>query len=196
MKDRLLGISAAVLASTCCALPLLLVAAGLGSTGLGSFFGEYHWYFQGAAVLLLGIAWFKHLQATKACSAGSCPPANLKPTRNVLILASLFVALFVGNQLLLAAKRQAIAKVQSPGVLAQSTRLSSIVLPVKGMSCASCEPVIEKKVRALEGVGEVEASAVEQTVTVAFDPSSVSIEAIAQAIREAGYEPSLPAGVR
>lgn len=196
MPVRLLGICAGVVASTCCAVPLLLVAVGLGSTGLGGFFGRYHWYLQGAALLLLAAAWFKHLQGARACSTDACPPAYLKSTRNVLTLASLFVFLFVGNQLLLEARRQGAQARSEALVAAQAVHLSSLTVPVKGMTCQGCEKVIEKNVGALEGVDRVKASAVAENVVVVFDPSRILPEAIAEAIRATGYEPSLGAEAR
>lgn len=61
------------------------------------------------------------------------------------------------------------------------------MLIVDGMSCAHCEQRIESAVGALVGVLKVRASAPLCEVRVSYDPGKVSFEAIADAIRGAGY---------
>jgi sulfite exporter TauE/SafE/copper chaperone CopZ len=59
---------------------------------------------------------------------------------------------------------------------------------VDGMSCTSCEQRIEKAVRALEGVSQVNASASLSEVMVYYDAELVTRDAIFAAIRSAGYQ--------
>jgi copper chaperone CopZ len=47
----------AVLASSCCWLPLLLVSLGLSSLGVSAFFGQYRPYLLTLTFVLLGAAW-------------------------------------------------------------------------------------------------------------------------------------------
>jgi copper ion binding protein len=61
-------------------------------------------------------------------------------------------------------------------------------LIVDGMSCSNCEQRIEKSVRALEGVSRVSASASLSEVVVYYDSDLVTREAIADAVRGAGYQ--------
>ncbi|MGH7819495.1 MAG: hypothetical protein ACREQ9_06970, partial [Candidatus Binatia bacterium] len=57
MRAKNLGFASVILASTCCVVPVGLAVLGLGSLGLGSLIGTYHWYFLGAAVVLLAVGW-------------------------------------------------------------------------------------------------------------------------------------------
>ena len=61
-------------------------------------------------------------------------------------------------------------------------------LNVEGMSCSHCENAVKKSVGALEGVQKVDVSLKENTVSVEFDPASVSIKMIKEAIDDQGYE--------
>ena len=66
-------------------------------------------------------------------------------------------------------------------------RRTTGMLIVDGMSCAHCEQLIESALRALEGVLKVRATAPLSEVRVSYDPGKVSFEAIADAVRGAGY---------
>lgn len=65
-------------------------------------------------------------------------------------------------------------------------------IPTKGMHCRSCETLIELTVGELEGVRAVKAFAADGVTRVTYDPESVSIAAIVEAIRNAGYDARSP----
>jgi copper chaperone len=66
--------------------------------------------------------------------------------------------------------------------------LEFIKLNVEGMSCSHCENAVKKTVGALDGVSNVDVSLKEKTVSVEFDPASVSVKMIKEAIDDQGYE--------
>ena len=66
--------------------------------------------------------------------------------------------------------------------------LEFVKLNVDGMSCSHCENAVKKSVSALEGVSNVNVSLKENTVSVEFDPTSVSVKMIKEAIDDQGYE--------
>jgi Cu+-exporting ATPase len=57
------------------------------------------------------------------------------------------------------------------------------------MSCATCSGTIEEAVGSLSGVHEVDANFATDEASVAYDPDTVSLAAIYDAIENAGYEP-------
>ncbi|MBI4307322.1 MAG: heavy-metal-associated domain-containing protein [Chloroflexi bacterium] len=63
---------------------------------------------------------------------------------------------------------------------------TTLLLPIRGMTCIACVARIEEALRAVAGVTEAEV-AVGRAV-VHYDPGRVTPEALAQAVREAGYE--------
>ena len=66
--------------------------------------------------------------------------------------------------------------------------MTSRIINVAGMSCDHCRMAITRAVSALEGVGSVEVSLEEGTVTVECDEEGLPLEAIEQAIVSQGYE--------
>ncbi len=65
---------------------------------------------------------------------------------------------------------------------------------VAGMSCVNCARSIERTVGRLPGVAEARVNFAVEEGRVRFDPRQVSVDAIFQAVREAGYTPA-PSGV-
>ena len=61
-------------------------------------------------------------------------------------------------------------------------------ITVNGMVCASCEKIITKNVKKLNGVAEIKADYSGGSCTVKYDPQKTSIEKIKSSIEEAGYE--------
>lgn len=68
--------------------------------------------------------------------------------------------------------------------------VATYAFAVEGMTCTHCEGVIEKKVAALPGVASVDASLKDKLATVAISDASLASDAVAEAIRAAGYKPS------
>lgn len=59
---------------------------------------------------------------------------------------------------------------------------------VEGMSCSGCERTVQKVVTNLEGVESATADFTTSTVSVAYDPAKVNIDAIQSAIKKVGYK--------
>src|SRR5882724_1946193 len=64
---------------------------------------------------------------------------------------------------------------------------TSLDLPVGGMDCADCAAHIERAVRALPGVHDVQVLVAAERATVSFNPAQVTPGQIKAAIGEAGY---------
>lgn len=65
--------------------------------------------------------------------------------------------------------------------------VSTLTLPVEGMTCASCVRRVEKALGRVGGVGRVSVNLATEAVTVSYDPSQVSFEGLSAAVGEAGY---------
>ncbi len=72
------------------------------------------------------------------------------------------------------------------------TELRRIALPVRGMTCASCVGHVERELAGTPGVATVAVNLATEKATVSFDPSVVSLDALRDAVTEAGYEPGYP----
>ena len=74
----------------------------------------------------------------------------------------------------------------SPEPAADTSRANA-VLPVTGMSCASCARLIEWKVGRLEGVRAARVSVATDSLHVDFDASRLDVARIAACVRRAGF---------
>ncbi|HEY4715795.1 MAG TPA: heavy metal translocating P-type ATPase [bacterium] len=64
--------------------------------------------------------------------------------------------------------------------------LSTAILPIEGMSCASCVAKIEKSLNSLDGVGEAFVNFGTERAVVRYDPGITDIEYLKKAISSAG----------
>jgi len=186
MKPHRLGILSGVVASACCLGPPLFILLGLGSLGLGSFFGKYHWYFILGGTLLLTVAWRSYLKEKRRCTKEGCRMVKEGTTRSILLFATLIVAVFVGLNL------YTYAKGSSAATPLQKVGEKQVVIPVEGMSCFTCELSVQKALGDLQGVRSSKASAKEGNVAVLYDPIQVSVGDLVEAINKTGYKASFP----
>ncbi|MEJ7803442.1 MAG: heavy metal translocating P-type ATPase [Candidatus Limnocylindria bacterium] len=63
-----------------------------------------------------------------------------------------------------------------------------VVLPIEGMTCASCVNRIERFVTKVEGVARVSVNLATEKASISFDPAATSVEELRGAVRAAGYE--------
>ncbi|MCA9569807.1 MAG: cation-translocating P-type ATPase, partial [Myxococcales bacterium] len=61
-------------------------------------------------------------------------------------------------------------------------------LPISGMTCASCVRRVERALGAVPGVEEASVNLVTEKASVTFHPALASIEDLARAVRDAGYD--------
>ncbi len=69
-----------------------------------------------------------------------------------------------------------------------------VELPVVGMTCARCAANVERTLaKKVPGVSQASVNFGTETLSVDYDPGQTSLEAMAQAVKDAGYELVLPA---
>ena len=59
--------------------------------------------------------------------------------------------------------------------------------PIRGMTCANCVRHVEKALKNLSGVSQLEVNLENQEAIIEYDSTSVSFELMASALKEAGY---------
>jgi Cu+-exporting ATPase len=64
--------------------------------------------------------------------------------------------------------------------------LASVMLPIEGMSCASCVQKVEKALRGVEGVAEANVNFGTETARVEYDPGQASVSDFKKAVASAG----------
>ncbi len=66
--------------------------------------------------------------------------------------------------------------------------MQKIILPLKGMHCASCVMKIEKGLRECDGVTDANVNIATEKAIVSFDETITDESKIKQAVRETGYD--------
>ncbi|HHX44391.1 MAG TPA: heavy metal translocating P-type ATPase [Chloroflexi bacterium] len=77
-----------------------------------------------------------------------------------------------------------IGRVQESGYDVETHR---VILPIGGMTCAACVRHVERALRKVEGVASVTVNLATERATVAYVPSVATIDAMRQAVHNAGY---------
>lgn len=66
--------------------------------------------------------------------------------------------------------------------------IKSVEFTVEGMTCTGCENTIQKSVGSIKGVKTVKADHIAGNTIITYDSTSVSLDAMKQAIVDKGYE--------
>jgi Cu+-exporting ATPase len=66
--------------------------------------------------------------------------------------------------------------------------MDKLVLPIQGMSCASCVKKVENALNGLEGVARASVNFATERATIQYIPGAVSMADFRRAVKEAGYE--------
>src|SRR5713101_1635629 len=132
MKANQAGILSAILASTCCVGPLLLVAIGVGSGA--ALVGRYHWFFLIGGIAVLTWTWAKYLREKTICDCEHKSMGGRRSGMLALLVATLLVLGFAGLNI----SRYVFASAAPSTQTQTADGLSRVVIPVEGMSCATC----------------------------------------------------------
>ncbi len=186
MKAKQAGILAAILGSTCCVGPLLLMAIGVGSGAV--LIGGYHWFFIIGAMVALTWAWAKYLREKTVCDCEHKAMGGHRSAIVTLLVTTALVIGFAGLNI----SRYVFGSVP-PAVENQLPNgLSRVVVSVDGLSCVACEIPIRHALRRIDGVKAIYVSAATKTATVEYEPAKTNPEQLVAAINSTGYRASLP----
>ena len=66
--------------------------------------------------------------------------------------------------------------------------MSEVTIKVEGMSCGGCVKNVTGVLKALPGVSDAQVSLADACATVHYDPAQVSVEALREAVENAGFD--------
>jgi Cu+-exporting ATPase len=69
---------------------------------------------------------------------------------------------------------------------------AKITFPVEGMHCAACQANVQRALERTPGVSDAAVNLLLHSATVSYDPASTTPERLVEAVRETGYEATLP----
>ncbi|HYY14302.1 MAG TPA: mercuric transporter MerT family protein [Chthoniobacterales bacterium] len=187
MNAKQAGFLSAILASTCCIGPLLLIAIGLG--GGAAVVGRYHWFFLIGGIAVLTWAWAKYLREKTICDCEHRPMAGRRSGMLTLLVATVLVLGFGGLNI----SRYVFASAPASATQIQlSNGLHRVVIPVEGLTCVTCEIAVRHGLRRIDGVKAMQVSAATRSAVVDYDPAKTNPEQLVAAINSTGYRASLP----
>jgi len=70
--------------------------------------------------------------------------------------------------------------------------IETVTLQVSGMSCGGCAGSVQRALAQHPGVRSAAVNLAHKNATVDFDPAATTLDALAQAVRSAGYDAALP----
>jgi mercuric ion transport protein len=188
MKAKQAGILSAILASTCCIGPLLLVAIGVGSGA--ALVGRYHWFFLIGGIAVLTWAWAKYLREKTVCDCEHKLMQGRRSGMFTLLIATVIVLGFGSLNISRYVFASAPASTQTQTQLANG--VDRLVIPVEGMTCATCEIAVRHALKRVDGVKSAHVSVATKTATVDYEVAKTNPEQLVAAINSTGYRASLP----
>lgn len=193
-KWGLIGaIVSAIVASICCIGPLVLVGLGVSGAWIGSLsaFHQYRPIFMPIAFIFLAFAFYKVYSKPKTedCKTNSyC--ANPKADK-INKMALWGVTVLVVGMLIFPS---IVTLFASNTNTTQTIPTKQATLNVKGMFCAACPITVNKSLKRLDGVNEVNVTLNPPEAVVVYDPSKISLEQFIQAATNSGYPSSVKEG--
>ena len=198
------AILSAVMASSCCWLPLLLLAFGVSGAGIAGALDAYRPLFIASTVVCLTVAFYftyrpRRLASTpenccaaaKGCCAAPGPTSKRRfgmMTLNkvmlwgVTVLAIAFLAFPNSMKFFLTGAGTGEPTTNSP--LVRTTTFA-----VTGMSCEGCSVLVEKAIKEVPGVVSVKVDYERKRALVSTEACCPApVEAIVQALEKAGYD--------
>lgn len=177
---------AAIAASSCCTVPLLLVTFGIGGAWVSTLarIEPFRPFFVALALLLVGLAFVRSRRAASAecdCEAEANPA-----TRSIMMIigAGLTVLLLASPWLFTGPSNRSVT---ANTLIVDEANVSVVVLDVEAMTCASCTSTVSKAINSIRGVIEAKVTYEPPQATVTFDKSLVSVADLTRATRNAGY---------
>jgi Cu+-exporting ATPase len=68
-----------------------------------------------------------------------------------------------------------------------TAKIKKIILPVTGMTCASCAATVEKAISQLDGVSGTFVNLASEKASVEYDPEKLSVKTLVAAVSDTGY---------
>jgi len=181
------AVFAALLASACCWVPLLLIAVGGASAGVASLLETYRVWFAIASVAMLGLGFYFVYLRRRPCDDDGCAPKSRRSRR-------------ISAVILWASTPLVVAMIAFPGLIGEiaggaasasvgaANEEEAQVYSVEGMTCGGCAASIALTLRGVPGVAAAEVSYDEGRATVQPElGGTVTDAAVVAALEAMGY---------
>ncbi|HZO88445.1 MAG TPA: mercuric transporter MerT family protein [Chthonomonadaceae bacterium] len=185
----LLGVVvAAIAASACCILPLLLGAASVGTVGLSAALVPYRPYFIALTVLLLGAAFYFTYRPGKAGCETDCDTKSVRARRISRALLWVVTLFTVGTLAYpnIAAYHARVSAASVPAVAA-SVKAQTVRFTIPSMDCAACAANIADTLKKTPGVYDAKVDFDTKQATVRYDATRIGVPKLRETIDRTGF---------
>ncbi len=181
------SVIAAVVASACCWLPLVLIGFGASAAGVSSTFERFRPLMLGTTAVLLGAGFYLVYFRKEKCAPGqACAVPNRKLQR--LNRAMLWVATVAVVAFAAFPKYAGLFAEDASSLPVGASNAPTVVLDLEGMTCEACASHIQTELVAVPGVVGAAVDYYSAKATVAVEASSPPpMDALVDAVRAAGY---------
>ncbi len=192
MSIKKTSVFSALLASTCCVPPLILLGLSLigvgtaGVAGLSGTIGSLKWYLLPIATVGLGTSYVLYFREKSRCQAVACKMVGKKFTSATLLTSTLLVMGFTAWSVYPYLTGNATVVTNDPNA---STHFA--VYDVEGMTCGGCEVAVNGSIKATGLVDSVKSSFTEGKTIVWYSDDDVELNQILAAIQTVGYNANL-----
>ncbi|MEZ4698475.1 MAG: mercuric transporter MerT family protein [Rhodothermales bacterium] len=181
------ALGAAVAASACCTVPLLLVSLGVGGAWVSTLtaFESYRPLFIALALGLLGLAFYRSQRASRLTDC-DCDIETVPKSKSILMILGAFATIaLVASPLVLGGPTDVAAA--NDILIVNSDDVRDVVLDIEGMTCAGCTTTVSKALLNTTGVIEATVTYEPSQAVIRYDKSRVTIDQLTRATRNAGY---------
>ena len=181
------AVGAAIAASACCTIPLLLVSAGFGGAWVSTLTAFEPWrpVFILSAVALFTAAFYRRSKVLKK------PDCDCEPVENPNLKTGLMIFLAVGSLALITSPlylpKAPMSNYDENTIVVEADDVVEVVLEIDGMTCSSCTTTVSKALSNLRGVVKTEVIYDSRQAIVQFDASRLSDVDLTRATANAGY---------
>ena len=181
------GLLTAITASLCCITPVLALIAG--TSGIASTFSwiePFRPYLIGLTILILGFAWYQKLKPIKEidCECDTNEKPKFMQSKTFLGIATVFAIVMLAftyySGIFYPSPEKQITIVDKSNLITTEIKIS-------GMTCASCEKLVNHEVNKLTGIVNSIASYENGNAIVEFDRTKTNEAEIEKAINSTGY---------
>ena len=184
------ALGAAIAASACCSIPLLLLALGLGDAWIGTLTAlePFRPFF---IALALGALFYAGYREWRIFTGPDCDcevSLSDRLRRALLVVGVIAVVGLIASPWLIGGA--ATAETSREGTV-ETVALPEAVLEVEGMTCASCNLTVQKALTNLDGVVSATVTFEPPQAVVRYDPSKLAPKDLTRATTNVGYPSKL-----
>lgn len=176
--------------ASCCGIPLLLSAIGLGSSGAALAFSAWRYPLLALCVVSMAASGLYLMRRRSAACESGCSERKLKSSQ-MLIFTGLALSVVVAATGLLLSRPSGAQSAATPPTTplnrSASSHTARVEVPVKGLTCSGCAGPIRTALNAITPIDQFEVDVPKGCVRFSVSEDKIDMAAFRRAIEGLGY---------